>query len=73
MNAPARKQSHQKRIDTPVKVVVLKRALATARKMGLDVSAIEVRPCGTIVLSTGQGTTASASPKDLFEQWESRL
>ena len=73
MNAPERKPVRRKRIDTPVRVVPLKRALAAARKMGLEVNAIEVRPCGTIVLATAQPTAAPATAVDVFEQWADRL
>lgn len=73
MNAPERKPVRRKRIDTPVRVVPLKRAIAAAAKAGLSVNSIEVRLDGTIVLLTGQPVAAPQAPADVFAQWADRL
>jgi hypothetical protein len=46
----------------------IERAIAAAKASGVNVSAIEVSPNGTIKLSEARG--AAAQPPDEFERWD---
>ncbi len=64
---PVRRQ----RLKSPVSVVDIKRLVKAATVAGLPVSSLEVRPDGTIVLSTTG--PANDDGEDVFAKWADRL
>lgn len=66
LNPPRRKpRSVFKKVD-------LKRAVDAAQRVGLRVGSVEIRPDGTISLTTLEAV-GGAQPGDLFAEWSGRL
>jgi hypothetical protein len=61
---PSRRCSKVSKVD-------LKRAIDGAQRVGLEISAVDIRPDGTITIRTG--CSPLEQPNGVFEKWEDRL
>jgi hypothetical protein len=66
-NHPPRRQA-----KATFKKVDLKRAVEAAQRVGLRVGSVEIRPDGTISLSTLEAAQVRG-PSDAFTEWAGRL
>lgn len=69
INPPKRRSSSDRKVG--FKKVDLKRAIDGAQRVGLQVSAVDIRSDGTITIRTAGAPPDQ--PNGMFEKWEDRL